>query len=127
MGAKIMSDFNDFITFDGLSDFNGGFDKSSGTYTVPEDGIYIFGLQAKSGSQLASSRIDFYRNNAYVQAVVYEGNEKDYWNNLGTTWTDTLKKRRPSPFESGQRHRKSISCLVGISYLINKIQQKFVI
>ena len=87
-------DIKDWITgFQGLTDYRGGgFDSSSGTYTVPEDGIYIFGLKAKSGSQLASSRIDFYRNNAYVQVVVYEGNEKDYWNNLGTTWIDTLKK-----------------------------------
>merc|ERR1712062_544625 len=86
-------DIKNWITgFQGLTDYRGGgFEKSSGTYTVPEDGIYIFGLKAKSGSQLASSRIDFYRNNAYVQAVVYEGNEKDYWNNLGT-WTDSLNK-----------------------------------
>ena len=62
------------------------------TYTVPEDGIYIFGLKATSGSQLARSLIDFYKNNAFFQAVVYDGNDSDHYNNLGTTWTATLKK-----------------------------------
>ena len=41
-------DFKDWITgFEVLTEYRGGgFDSSSGTYTVPEDGIYIFGLKA---------------------------------------------------------------------------------
>ena len=87
-------DFKDWITgFEVLTEYRGGgFEKSSGTYTVPEDGIYIFGLKARSGSQLARSLIYFYKNNAVVQAVVYDGNKKDNYNNLGSTWTATLKK-----------------------------------
>ena len=87
-------DITDWITgFQGLTDYRGGgFDSSSGTYTVPEDGIYIFGLKATSGSQLAWSQIDFYKNNVLDHTVVIDGNEKDFWNNLGTTWTDTLNK-----------------------------------
>jgi len=83
----------DWITFEKLSELRGGgFDKSSGTYTVPEDGIYIFGLKATSGSQLAWTQIDFYKNNALDQTVVTDVNDKDNFNNLGTTWIDTLKK-----------------------------------
>merc|ERR1711860_161931 len=62
------------------------------TYTVPEDGIYIFGLKATSGSQLAWTQIDFYKNNALDQTVVTDVNDNDNFNNLGKTWTDTLKK-----------------------------------
>ena len=91
--AYISGDFNGWITsFDGVSVLRGGgFHASSGIYTVPEDGIYIFGLKARSGSQLTRSRIDFYKNNV-AQTVVADGNVKDKYNNLGTTWTDTLKK-----------------------------------
>ena len=88
-------DIKDWITgFEGLTDYRGGggFEKSSGTYTVPEDGIYIFGLKAYSGSQLARTQINFYKNNAADIIAVYDGNDKDNFNNLGTTWTDTLKK-----------------------------------
>ena len=86
-------DFNDWFTFDGVSDLRGGgFHASSGIYTVPEDGIYIFGLKAGSGSALGHTRIEYYKNNVYDQRVVFDGNDKDNWNNLGTTWTDTLKK-----------------------------------
>ena len=69
-------DFKDWITgFEVLTEYRGGgFDSSSGTYTVPEDGIYIFGLRAQSGSQLDWSRIDFYRNNAVALTVVSDGN-----------------------------------------------------
>ena len=87
-------DFKDWITgFEVLTEYRGGgFDSSSGTYTVPEDGIYIFGLKAVSGSQFAWSQINFYRNNAVVQSVVTDGNKEDNYNNLGSTWTATLKK-----------------------------------
>ena len=87
-------DFKDWITgFEVLTEYRGGgFDSSSGTYTVPEDGIYIFGLKAVSGSQFGWSQINFYRNNAVVQAVVTDGNKEDNYNNLGSTWTATLKK-----------------------------------
>ena len=83
----------DWITFDDLYDYRGGgFDLSSGTYTVPEDGIYLFGLKAKSGSQLDWTQIILSLNDIEAQTVVTDGNEKDYWNNLGTTWTYTLTK-----------------------------------
>ena len=83
----------DWITFEDMYDYRGGgFDLSSGTYTVPEDGIYLFGLKAKSGSQLDWTQIILSLNDIEAQTVVTDGNEKDYWNNLGTTWTDTLKK-----------------------------------
>ena len=87
-------DFKDWITgFEVLTEYRGGgFDSSSGTYTVPEDGIYIFGLKAISGSQSTWSRINFYKNNAAVTTVVYDGNREDNYNNLGATWTDTLNK-----------------------------------
>ena len=86
-------EIKDWITFEALTEYRGGgFDTSSGTYTVPEDGIYIFGLQAQSSWHEKSwTRIDFYQND-FQFTVVSEGNEKDHWNNLGTTWTDTLKK-----------------------------------
>ena len=58
-------EIKDWITFEALTEYRGGgFDKSSGTYTVPEDGIYIFGLQAKSGSKLVKTQINFLKNNA---------------------------------------------------------------
>ena len=86
-------DFNDWITFKGLFEYGvSGFDKSSGTYTVQEDGIYIFGLQAKSGSQLAWIQINFYINNVLTYTVVSDSNEKGIGNNLGTTWIETLEK-----------------------------------
>ena len=86
-------EFNDWITFKGTTDYRGGgFDLSSGTYTVPEDGLYIFGLRAKSGSQLAWTQINFYINNVLTYTVVDDANLKGVENNLGTTWTDTLKK-----------------------------------
>ena len=86
-------EFNDWITFKGTTDYRGGgFDLSSGTYTVPEDGLYIFGLRAKSGSQLAWTQINFYIDNVLKYTVVDDGNTKDNGNNLGTTWTYTLKK-----------------------------------
>ena len=86
-------DFNDWITFKGLVEYGvSGFDKSSGTYTVQEDGIYIFGLKANSGTKLAWTQINFYINNALQYTVVDDSNKKDIGNNLGTTWTDTLKK-----------------------------------
>ena len=86
-------EFNDWITFKGTTDYRGGgFDLSSGTYTVPEDGLYIFGLRAKSGSQLAWTQINFYINNVLTYTVVDDANLKGVENNLGTTWTDTLNK-----------------------------------
>ena len=86
-------DFNDWITFKGKFEYGvRGFDKSSGTYTVQEDGSYIFGLQAKSGSQLAWTQINFYKNNDLKYTVVDDGNTKDNRNNLGTTWTWALLK-----------------------------------
>ena len=86
-------DFNDWITFKGLFEYGGsGFDKSSGTYTVQEDGIYIFGLRANSGSELAWTQINFYINNVLKYTVVDDANLKGVENNLGTTWTQTLKK-----------------------------------
>ena len=86
-------DSKGWITFEGLSEYGGdGFDTSSGTYTVPEDGIYIFGLQARSGNRRTWNRINYYKTNTVAQTVVADGNAKDNWNNLGTTWTDTLKK-----------------------------------
>ena len=86
-------EIKDWITFEALTEYRGGgFDKSSGTYTVPEDGIYIFGLQARSGNRRTWNRINYYKTNTVAQTVVTDGNAKDNWNNLGTTWTDTLKK-----------------------------------
>ena len=86
-------DFNGWITFDGLSDLRGGsIDKRSGTYTVPEDGIYIFGLRGTSGSKYVLTRINFYKNDAVDLAVVTDGNKEDTWNNLGTAWMSTLEK-----------------------------------
>ena len=86
-------DSKGWITFEGLSEYGGdGFDTSSGTYTVPEDGIYIFGLQARSGNRRTWNRINYYKTNTVAQTVVTDGNAKDNWNNFGTTWTDTLKK-----------------------------------
>ena len=86
-------DFNDWITFKGKFEYGvRGFDKSSGTYTVQEDGIYIFGLRANSGSELAWTQINFYINNVLKYTVVDDANLKGVENNLGTTWTQTLKK-----------------------------------
>ena len=86
-------DFNGWITFDRVSDLRGGgFHASSGTYTVPEDGIYIFGLRARSGEALAVTQIHFYKNDDVNCTVVTEGNKEDTWNNLGTAWMCTLEK-----------------------------------
>ena len=86
-------DFNGWITFDGVTELRGGgIHASSGIYTVPEDGIYIFGLRARSGSKLVLTRINFYKNDAVNRTVVTEGNKEDTWNNLGTAWMSTLEK-----------------------------------
>ena len=85
-------DSNGTITFDGVNDCDGGFDASSGTYTVPEDGIYIFGLRARSGEALAGTQIHFYKNDDVDCSVVSDGNKEDTWNNLGTAWMSTLEK-----------------------------------
>ena len=88
--------FKDWITFDVLTEHRGGgFDTSSGIYTVPEDGIYIFGLRANSGKSSTWTKIAFCRNDKPLYLVVFEGNMgniKDNYNNLGSAWTDTLKK-----------------------------------
>ena len=83
---------NDWLTFYELAEYRGGgFDTSSGTYTVPEDGLYIFGLQATSHLLGKLILINFYKNNADEYLVAFD-TSGDSLNALGTTWTDTLKK-----------------------------------
>ena len=86
-------DINDWITFETLfRHWGGGFDLPTGTYTVPESGTYLFGLSARSGKLKKWTKVGIYKNNIERQTIVTEGNEKDYWNNLGTTWILGLNK-----------------------------------
>ena len=83
---------NKWLAFKELTEYRGGgFDTSSGTYTVPEDGLYIFGLQARSSILDKLTLINFYKNNAEAEEYTV-ALAMDTWNALGTTWTDTLKK-----------------------------------
>ena len=83
---------NKWLAFKELTEYRGGgFDTSSGTYTVPEDGLYIFGLQATSHLLGKLILINFYKNNADEYLVAFD-TSGDSLNALGTTWTDTLKK-----------------------------------
>ena len=80
-----------WITF-GKSYFGGGFDIHTGTYTVPEAGYYIFGLQANSGTGNNNTKINMYLNNRSYTTVAYDGNGMGNYNNLGTSWNAPLKK-----------------------------------
>ena len=68
-----------------------GFDVSTGTFTVPEAGIYLFGLKATSGSGKDWTRINAYRDDI-VSTSITEGNGKDVWNNLSATWITGYSK-----------------------------------
>ena len=70
----------------------GGFDIHTGTYTVPENGYFIFGFQANSGTEDNHTMINMYLNNRSYATVAYEGNGMGSYNNLGTSWNAQLKK-----------------------------------
>ena len=87
-------DIKSWITFESkwLRQQGGGFDTHTGTYTVPENGYFIFGLQANTGTESNHTLINMYLNNAVYTTVAYEGTGLGIYNNLGTSWNAQLKK-----------------------------------
>ena len=65
------------------------FDASTGTFTIPESGIYLFGVRATSGNGKAQTKINAYFDDK-VLASINDGKEEGLWNNLSGTFMGTL-------------------------------------
>ena len=80
-------DFDGTITFDyTYSNAGNGMDASSGIFTTPEEGVYLFGIKGNTAQEPNDwTRISVYSNDDFIHQIS-DGNKADTWNNIGGTW-----------------------------------------
>ena len=86
-------DFDGTITFDETYENAGnGMDASSGIFTTPEEGVYLFGIKGTTAQESNDwTRISVYSDDDWIFQIS-DGNKADTWNNIGATWIWRMAK-----------------------------------
>ena len=82
----------EYITFNFVDyDIGNGLDKDSGTYTVPEDGTYLFTFKAETHEKLGNV-IEIRLNNVEQEIIFNQDDNNLSYETVSHAWQPTLKK-----------------------------------